>query len=108
MEGQDWQHCRKPLDEWQTERVVATQGEEAIDRIRELETHTVMELGDHVHALANEVPPKETILRREIYGWDVVGAEIFQLWGKKELIRRIIMCEQHDEARRSWVIGTGE
>ena len=90
---------REPLSEWQNETVVNDVGYDKQERVNELQEHTVEELADYVYQLAVSVPPNETLTRREIYHWDPVEAEHYARWGKKELIRRIIAMEIHDDAR---------
>tara|TARA_R110000824_G_scaffold120382_3_gene275623 strand:- start:11891 stop:12307 length:417 start_codon:yes stop_codon:yes gene_type:complete len=89
---------RERLDDWQRGTVL-DELPDADERITELEVHTGGELADYVFELANSVPPTEELKRRELYHWDAVAPEYYQGWSKKELIRRIITMEEHDEAR---------
>lgn len=96
-EATEW--GREKLDDWQRETVTDEVGYSHDNRIDELEDHTRDELGDYVYKIAGEIPPNEVVTRRDIYHWKAVEPEHYQGWSKKELIRRIITMEQHDEMR---------
>jgi hypothetical protein len=98
MREHEVEQGREPLNDWQRSTVLDT-NPEAGDRIEELELHTREELGDYVHDLAQEVPPNEELTRRELYRWELVEPEHYHGWAKKELIRRIVTMEEHDDIR---------
>ena len=89
---------REPLDCWQRGRVLE-EYPSCGPRLDALSGHTREELGDYVHSLAIGIPPGESMTRRELYYWTPVPPEHYHGWGKKELIRRIICMEEHDDLR---------